>query len=475
MMGMGALYHNNGNGTFTDITASAGIPMVMMQSGAIFGDIDNDGRPDLLILTNPMLDTAPPVLLKNTSDASGVHFMDISASAGIVVGPSQNLIGATFGDYDNDGLVDLYITAHVDCNGLNANDHLFHNNGNDTFTDVSYLLGGAGNPALSRRGLVTVFFDYNNDGRVDLYVGNDRGETYGGNVLWRNDGPDGIGGWTFTDVSSATGAGKAISDMGIAIGDFNRDGIFELFLTNVGSNLLLQLKNGIYNQVQWEKNARVARASVPSYTAPGMTNAITWGTGFYDFNNDGWEDLYEAGGNIHRGTYWSALFLNNQDGGFLDVSPMTGALGFMPDMQSMMSMPTAVFSDFNNDGFIDILQAGMMGEPLLFINNARSNGNPYNWVQVKLTGRCQSPTGCSGTYSNRDAIGARIVAMVGGANLSRQVIDGATYQGNNTLVQHFGLGSATQIDSLTVYWPSGKTTVLNNVAANQKIAITEPQ
>src|SRR5262249_21606414 len=133
------------------------------------------------------------------------------------------------------------------------------------------------------------------------------------------------------------------------------------------------------------------------------------------------------------------------------------------------------FSDFNNDGFIDILQAGMMGEPLLFINNARSNGNPYNWVQVKLTGRCQSPTGCSGTYSNRDAIGARIVAMVGGANLSRQVIDGATYQGNNTLVQHFGLGSATQIDSLTVYWPSGKTTVLNNVAANQKIAITEPQ
>jgi len=475
MMGMGMLYRNNGDGTFTDITASAGIPMVMDQSAAIFADIDNDGHPDLLIMTNPMLDTSPPVLLKNTTDGSGVHFMDISASSGIVVGPSQNLSGATFGDYDNDGLVDLYITVHADCYGNNTNDHLFHNNGNDTFTDVSYLLGGAGNPALSRRGLVTVFFDYNNDGKVDLYVGNDVGGTYGANVLWRNDGPDGLGGWTFTDVSTSTGAGKAISDMGIAIGDFNRDGIFDIFLTNIGHNFLLQLKNGIYNEVEWENQARVARSSVPNYEAPGMTAGITWGTGFYDFNNDGWEDLFEAGGNLHHGTFWSALFQNSQDGvGFIDVSPMTGAIGGMPDMQSMMSMPTAVFSDFNNDGFMDILQFGMMGEPQLFMNNARSNGNPYNWVEVKLNGRCQSPTGCSGTASNKDAIGARIVAMVAGANLSRQVIDGATYQGNSTLVQHFGLGPATQIDSLTVYWPSGKMTVMNNVLANQKITITEP-
>src|SRR5205823_1946294 len=107
MMGMGMLYRNNGDGTFTDITASAGIPMVMDQSAALFADIDNDGHPDLLIMTNPMLDTSPPVLLKNTTDVTGVHFMDISASSGIVVGPSQNLTGATFGDYDNDGLVDL--------------------------------------------------------------------------------------------------------------------------------------------------------------------------------------------------------------------------------------------------------------------------------------------------------------------------------------------------------------------------------
>ena len=139
-----------------------------------------------------------------------------------------------------------------------------------------------------------------------------------------------------------------------------------------------------------------------------------------------------------------------------------------------MSMPTAVFADFNGDGFMDILQAGMMGEPMLFTNNARSNGNPYNWVQVKLKGRCMSAAGCLGASTNRDAIGARLVAMVGTAKLARQVINGATYQGNNTLVQQFGLGSAGQIDSLTVYWPSGKTTLMSNIAANQKITINEP-
>ncbi len=473
MMGMGILYHNNHDGTFTDQTMAAGIPMVMNQSAAIWGDIDNDGRPDLFILTNPMLSMAPPVLLHNNGpNASGqVTFTDISAASGIpaAIGNTQNLQAATFGDYDGDGFLDLYITAHVDCNTTNSNGHLFHNNGNLTFTDRTDLLGGSAAAVINRRGLVTVFFDYNKSGRVSLFNGND---VFTGDVLFRNDGPGGTGGWIFTDVSSSSGAGTAMSDMGIAIGDYNRDGNFDMFLSNVNANVLLQNQgNGTFKNVASDATgAHIGRSSVPTYAAgkSGMISPFTWGTGLYDFNNDGWQDAFESGGPVMTGTLFSAFFLNNQDGTFLDISPLTGTLGNGTD-----PMPAAVFSDFTNNGFMDILTWGMAGNAHLFMNNARSNGNPNNWLEVKLVGGCTSAGGCTGMFTNRDAIGARFVANVGSAQLWRTVVDGGGVGGNSTLVQHLGLGTATQVDSLTVTWPSGKTTTLTNIPANQKITIQE--
>ena len=475
MMGMGILYHNNHDGTFTDVTMQAMIPMVMMQSAAIWGDIDNDGLPDLLILTNDMANdgSSKPVLLHNNGpNSSGqVTFTDISAASGIpaAIGNTQNLQAATFGDYDGDGFLDLYITAHVDCNTTNSNGHLFHNNGNLTFTDRTDLLGGSGAAVINRRGLVTAFVDYNKSGRVSLFNGND---VFTGDVLFRNDGPGGTGGWIFTDVSSSSGAGTAMSDMGIAIGDYNRDGNFDMFLSNVNANVLLQNQgNGTFKNVASDlTGAHIGRTSVPTYAAGknGMISPFTWGTGLYDFNNDGWQDAFESGGPVLTGTLFSAFFLNNQDGTFLDISPLTGTLGNGTD-----PMPAAVFSDFTNTGFMDILTWGMAGNAHLFMNNARSNGNPNNWLEVKLVGGCTAAGGCTGMFTNRDAIGARFVANVGSAALWRTVIDGGGVGGNSTLVQHLGLGTATQVDSLTVYWPSGKTTTLTNIPANQKITIQE--
>ncbi len=467
--GNGHLWRNNGNGTFTDNASAAGIPQLAYESGASFADIDNDGFPDLLIL----MFNAQNVVLHNNGNGT---FTDISSTAGIASPVNQNNIGATWADYDGDGFLDVYITVHADCNATNKNDHLYHNNGNNTFTDVSSYLGGSSAPDLNGRGLAVLFIDYNQDGRPDIYLGNDEGtQPYSHpNVLWRNDGPDGLGGWIFTDVSASSGAGVAMSSMGIGASDYNHTGRYSLFISNFGANVLLQQEaNATFTIVQSDGfgDAHVARATFPgprdqvNGSCPtGYTcTSVIWGTGFYDFNNDGWEDLYMAGGNTDRtGTlvYQNAFFVNNQDGTFLEETLPSGLLNSLS-----LKEPTAIVADFNSDGFMDIFQWGITQQPQLFINNGRSAGNPYNWLELKLVG----------VASNRDAVGARITASIGGGNQIRTVMNGGTYEGNHTLVQHFGLGSATQVDTLTITWPSGTVQTLSGIPANQKLVVTEQQ
>jgi hypothetical protein len=466
--GIGHLWRNNGNGTFTETTASSGIPALAYESGTSFADFDNDGHPDLLIL----MFNAQNVLLHNNGDGT---FTNISSTAGLTSTFAQNNLSATWGDYDNDGFQDLYIAVHTDCFALNQNDHLYHNNGNSTFTDVTSLLGGSGAGQVNGRGLATVFVDYNLDGRVDLYVANDEGVQLWSrpNVLWRNDGSDGNGGWIFTDVSTSSAAGVAVSAMGIGISDYNRDGRLDLFVSNYGANVLLKQKsNAVFTPVQGDGlgQAHVTRTTFPE-PIPGKPTgscvnsytctSILWSAGFYDFDNDGWEDLYVSGGNTFRtGTlvYPNAFFLNNQDGSFLDLTLQAGLLNTIPS-----DMPTAVFSDFNHDGFMDIFQWALSGAPRLFMNNGAATGNTNQWLEVQLIG----------TTSNRDAVGARLVANVNGVNLLRTVYNGGDYQGNSTLVQHFGLGTATTVPTLTITWPSGKVQVLTNVASNQRLVVTE--
>jgi len=461
------LWHNNHNATYTDMAATAGIPLTAAASisGATFADIDNDGHPDLLLLGGP---EATNILLHNNGNGT---FTDITATSGLA-GIPRNNFSASWGDYDNDGYLDLVIVDHADCNRLNAGVHLYHNNQNLTFTEVTNYLGGT---KTGGRGLTALFMDYNQDGRVDLFVGNDQGSNYGANVLWRNDGPDGNGGWIFTDVSAASGFGIGMAAMGLTVGDYNRDGQFDLYATNFAAapnpanNLLFAgSSSGVFlqNQGDQQGGAHAKRATVPCVSPPGgQAASVTWGTGFYDFNNDGWEDLWMAGSGAGATNGCTSIqdnttLLLNFKGIFLDLGGEAGLSG--PNTAG--SAPTAVFTDFNNDGFMDVFQAPANGLEHLYANQGTTAGNTNHWLQVKLVG----------TVSNHDGIGARIVASVAGVNLIRTVYDGGTYQGNSTLIQQFGLGTSTQADTLTVYWPSGMVQTLTNVAGNQRITITEP-
>ena len=467
MQGLGHLWRNNGDGTFADEATAAQIPFLYRQSGASFADIDNDGHPDLLLLPNE----GQNMLLHNLGDGT---FADITPASGLHTPSDQNFVSATWGDYDNDGFLDLYIAAHQDCQGMNTNDHLYHNNGDLTFTDVTNLLGPPTIPQLNGHGMVPVFVDYNDDGRIDLYVTNDIGQEFGPNVLWRNDGPGGPNGWIFTDLSAATHTDVPMSSMGMAIGDYNRKGVFNFFMSNTGvavtsrDNILLQEQpDGTFSQMQGDGvgGAHVARPTIPNPDSSGLPRRmVTWSSAFYDLNNDGWEDLFVAGGPLPgRQSQSNALFVNNKDGTFLDLSLLTGTSSLNSGFE-----PGGTFADFNNDGFMDTFLegAGELGGqgtfPHLYMNNGRAQGNPYHWLEVKLVG----------TVSNRDAIGARLSAKVGSATLKRWVFN-TGYQGNYTLIQHFGLGSATQVKTLTILWPNGSIQTLRNVQSDQKIVVTQ--
>ena len=434
-------------------------------SGASFADIDNDGHPDLLLLGGPQ---AQNILLHNNGNGT---FTDITATSGLIEAIPQNNFSATWGDYDNDGFLDLFIAVHADCSGKNSGVHLYHNNQNNTFTEVSQYLGTT---KVNGRGLTALFVDYNQDGRVDILLGNDQGTNYGSNVMWRNDGPDGSGGWIFTDVSAASGFGIGMAAMGMAVGDYNRDGQFDIYLANFNAlpnplnNILLAgSSSGVFiqNQGDQQGGAHTKRATVPCVSPPGgQASSVTWGTGFVDFNNDGWEDIYMAGSGAGANGCTeqpvNSTVLMNLKGVFLDLGDVAGTYG----TQKAGSAPTMVFTDYNNDGFMDVFQAPSNGLEHLFANQGPSQGNTNHWLQVKLVG----------TVSNRDAIGARLVASVAGVNLVKTVFNGGTYQGNSTLIQQFGLGTATKADTLTIYWPSGMVQTLTNVVGNQRMTITEP-
>ena len=439
---------------FENVAPQAGVDDPSASNGVIWGDYDNDGNQDIYIVN-----TGANVLYRNNGNET---FSDVTSGAG--VGDAGAGVDAAFGDYNNDGFLDIYIVnssgknvlyrnrgdgsfenvtdnagvgdatgdgragGFFDCDNdgnldlfvvnYTGNNVLFHNNGNGTFTGIPLDNGTSG--------MDVAFGDCDNDGFVDLYIVND-GQA---NILYHNNGD-----CSFSDVAVASGVAFSGPGRAACFGDYNNDSYLDLYIVNMGaSNVMYRNEgNGLFTDVTGELSV--------GYSGGGQDVA------FGDYNNDGYLDLffaYRFGGNI--------LYRNNEGQNYTNVTIPAGIAG--TDGKS------AAFGDYNNDGQLDIYVANSTARNQLFRN--RGSGN--HWLQVKL----------NGTVTNRAGIGARVIARVGGLTMMRDVDGGSGHGSQNSLLVHLGLGGATKVDILDIYWPSCRTQTLINVHADQVISIEEP-
>ena len=461
------LYRNSGDGTFTDITKTAGVEnRGNYGQGTACADYDNDGNVDLYV-TN----FGANVLYRNNGDGT---FTDVTVSAG--VGDPGWSSSACFLDYNLDGYLDLFVVnylvysldvPYLPCGEEDgtqtychpslfegAPDTLYRNNGDGTFTDVSKESGVGGVGGLFHgKGLGVVSADFNNDGAPDLYVANDDTR----NDFFYNNG-DG----TFSEISLLAGCaysfnGVAQAGMGVTAGDYNGDGLQDIFVTNLSYETNALYRNngdGTFTDVIYE-----AHLGKESYLFVGF------GTGFFDADNDGWLDLFVANGHIIDNiedthdilTYRQPdqMFRNQGDGTFQEVSAHAGAY-----FQSAAVSRGALFGDYDNDGDIDMLVTQSNG-PVTLLRN--ETGTQHNWIWIKTIG----------AISNRDGIGTRVALTVGGHTQVREINLGASYLSSHDARLHFGLGRDTKVDRLEVRWQSGVVQVFENLPANQEHIISE--
>ena len=463
----GALYHNNHDGTFTDATAKSGLATPGFAMGGAVGDFNNDGWPDLYVTA-----LGGNKLYRNNGDGT---FTDVTAKAGVADGRWST--GAAFGDYDNDGLLDLAVSNYVDfrlndlpgfgkspscryrgidvqCGprGLRgAGDSLFHNNGDGTFSDVSKAARIDDKPGYY--GLGVVWSDLSGSGRPDLYVADDSTPNY----LYRNDG-----GGKFSDIglesgTAVSGDGSEQGSMGVAVGDYNHTGRFSIYVTNFENEFNTLYRNdgkGEFSDVSYD--AGVALPSLPY---------VKWGTVFADVDNDGWLDLFSVNGHVYpqvdtlpsgaRYAEPSNLLLNEKDGTFCDAGKQAGTPVDLPRVGRGLAV-----ADFENDGSLDLIAESLDGSPAL-LHNAGVAGR--HWISFEL----------AGTKSNRLALGARVVVHAGGVTQTDEVRSGGSYLSQSDLRLHFGLGSATRVDSVEVHWPSGAVDTLKNLGSDRFYAVRE--
>ncbi len=461
------LYRNNRDGTFTDVTDAAGMDFRGWGMAASWADYDGDGRLDLLFTAY-----GHNVLYHN--DGNG-HFTGVSASSG-VGGPEGFWTGAAWGDYDRDGRLDLYITGYVNYrttpdptaagvadveNPATINPAsfpgtsklLFHNDGNGRFTERAKA-AGVDNPA--GRGLAAAWADFDGDGWLDLYVGNDVSD----NMLYRNK-HDG----TFEDITHAAHIADYRSSMGIAVGDWNGDGRLDLFLTH-----WIAQGNALYSNVppagqQAVKAPPLRFVDESDRYGLGQVSLdyIGWGTSFVDYDLDGRPDLFVVNGSTLQrrddptklGAMRPRLFWNrNNEKGFFDVSPVSGAF-----FGSAYVGRGAAFADFDNDGDIDVFVTTNGGQGYLLRNDG---GNANHWLQVGLRGR-----------TNTQGLGAVVRIVAGGRSQVRQVGAQASYLSQNEAIETFGLDALTSVDTVEVTWLGGRKTTIAGAAANQRISVDE--
>jgi len=465
-----ALYHNNHNGTFTDVTDKAGVGYPCWAMGAAVGDYNNDGWPDLLVTC-----FGGVVLYRNNGDGT---FTDVTRQSGLS-NDSGWATGAAFGDYDNDGWVDLFVSHYValtlsnlpsfgsmktckyhsidvQCGpkGLNGSpDNLYHNNADGTFTDVSKK--ASVDDPQNRFGLTAVWSDFNNDGRLDLFVTNDGQPNY----LYRNDG-DG----RFTDVAYLAGVavnqdGAEQANMGVALGDYQHNGLFSLAITHFNDEYTALFRN--------DGKMSFSDVSYASGIAPATTAYVGWGDAFFDFDNDGWPDLLLVNGHVYpqvdslditaKYREPGLLFLNQHDGTFKNISNLVGPAIQTPQVSRGMAV-----GDLFNDGRLDIVIENLKGGPMIL----QPQGGPTNhWISFAL----------EGTKSNRLALNARVKAIAGDLVQTGEVLSGGSYLSQNDLRLHFGLGSKDHVDRVEILWPDGKMEVRSNLAADRFYTIKESE
>ncbi len=450
-----ALFHNNHDGTFTNVADKAGVTNDRWGFGVAIADYDNDGWPDIYV-TN----FGKNRLYHNNHDGT---FTDVAEKAGVQLGNWST--GATWGDYDGDGRLDLFVPGYVHwdlknpplageggvasgyCTFRGANtmcgprglkgepDHLFHNNGDGTFTDVSVRAGVA--DASGYYGFTAVFADVNNDGKPDLLVADDSTPNY----LYLNKG-DG----TFDDVSYASGyalneSGRETAAMGIAIGDARNKGVLDIYNTTFSDDYNPYYRN--------DGDASFTDVSYEMGTAEITVPFLGWGVGFLDYDNDGWPDLLMVNGHVYPqadqnkwGTSFAErpLLFHNENGKRFTVVPAVEGSGLAQVRKSR----GAAFGDLFNDGRVDVVVNNLDSTPLLLRNVDR---NTNHWLEIKLVGSPGHPA---------DAVGATVYVTATGMRRRQDVLSGGSFESTNDPRLHFGLGGATTVDDVEVHWPGGQ-------------------
>jgi len=459
-----ALYHNNGDGTFTEVTEKAGVPGTGFGLGCVWGDYDNDGFPDLFVTQY-----GKNVLYHNNGDGTFTDVTDKAGVGGMEFGTWFHS-GATFFDYDRDGKLDLYVGGYV-AYGPNARRHcslgtvtsscppavyagstdlLYHNNGNGTFTNVTKA---AGIYQPKGKNLAVGAGDYTNHGWPDLFVANDGIAAY----LYKNDGHG-----KFREIGSEAGmayagAGNTMAAMCISLGDYDNDGLLDLYISDFqesSDHLWHNAGHGVFDEV----------SDLAGITQP-TRDVLSFGGGFFDYDNDGWLDLFIANGHVYPeveqatpGTHYKQIntLFHNESGKRFTVA--TGAAGV--DALPPRAGRGAAFADFDNDGFIDIVVANN-GDPPSLLHNSGGNGNRF--INFRLVG----------TKSNRDALGARVRIVAGGVSQIREIAGGGSYLSQSDLRANFGLGKSSTVDLVEINWPSGTKQSFRNVAADKFYLLTE--
>jgi hypothetical protein len=467
-----ALFHNNHDGTFTDMAATAGVTNDRWGVGVAIADFDNDGWPDIYV-TN----WGKNRLYRNNHNGT---FTDIAEKAGVQLGNWST--GATWGDYDGDGRLDLFVPGYVHFDrdnlpsggengvpdtfctfrGVQVNcgprglkgepDHLFHNNGDGTFTDTSEKAGVADAPGYY--GLASLFVDINNDGKMDLLVADDSTPNY----LYLNKG-DG----TFEDVSYSSGyalneAGRETASMGIAAGDFENNGMVDVFNTTFSDDYKPLYRNdGQGNLTDSSYQLGIAEVSVPF---------LGWGNAFLDYDNDGWKDLIMADGHVYPqvdqhawGTSFAQrpMLFHNVGGKKFEAVPAVEGSG----LADVMTGRGLAVGDLFNDGKLDVVINVLDGHPVI-LRNVSADKN--HWVELKLVGGPKSP---------RDAVGATVYLTANGVKQRGDVLSGGSYASSSDPRLHFGLGQASKIDDIEIHWPDGKVEHVSVPGVDRIVTITE--